>query len=328
MKILVTGAGGFIGQRVVRALVERGMIAVDGAEQRVEAVYACDLFEASVSGLAAEFDAVHALVGDLSDDATLAKVREIQPDIILHLAAVVSSAAEADFDLGMRINVDGLRGLIDCCREQANAPVFVFTSSIAVFSCDGNGDIDEDCVPQPLSSYGAQKVIGEYLVRDASRKGFIRGRTIRFPTISVRPGKPNKAASSFASGIIREPLAGQEAILPVSRSTRLYLTSPDRAVDSVLHATALTQEAIGNRGAITLPALGVSVQDMLDRLGAMAGDDVTALVKDAPDANIEAIVATWPGFIATPKAEALGFKADESFDDLITCYVNYMKNKS
>ncbi|WP_114011306.1 D-erythronate dehydrogenase [Cohaesibacter intestini] len=322
MKILVTGAGGFVGQRMVRDLVERGAITVDGTEQPVDAVYACDMFADGVEGLASDLDKVEALVGDLTDTALLKRIDEIKPDIFVHLAAVVSSAAEADFDLGMKVNVDALRALIDSCRKQPKPPVFVFTSSIAVFSCAGNSDIDEDLTPMPLSSYGMEKVVGEYLVRDASRKGFIKGRTIRFPTISVRPGKPNSAASSFASGIIREPLSGEQALLPVSRNTRLHLGSPDMAVSSVMHAIALGQDVIGDRGAITLPGLSVSVQHMLDRLEAIAGKEVVAHVKDAPDPKIEAIVVTWPGGIATPKAEALGFKADASFDDLITSYMN------
>ncbi|SNY91621.1 Nucleoside-diphosphate-sugar epimerase [Cohaesibacter sp. ES.047] len=320
MKILVTGAGGFVGQRVVRKLIELGTITVDGVEAPVTTVYACDLFGDAVQGLADEFDAVEALAGDLTDPAMVAKIKDIAPDIILHLAAVVSSAAEADFDLGMKVNVDALRSLIDCCRAQPKPPVLVFTSSIAVFSCEGNAGIDESCTPMPLSSYGMEKVVGEYLVRDASRKGFVRGRTIRFPTIAVRPGKPNSAASSFASGIIREPLAGQEAILPVSRSIRLHLGSPDMAVGSVVHAISLKQDVLGDRGAITLPGLSVSVEEMIGGLRAIAGDDVAALVKDQPDAKIEAIVATWPGSITTPEAEALGFKPDAHFDDLITAY--------
>lgn len=321
MKILVTGAGGFIGQRVVRELVNQGTIAVNGSRKAIKTIFACDIAAEAVDKLASEFTIVEPLVGDLTAAETQDAIRQISPDVIVHLAAVVSSAAEADFELGIRINVDALVALINCCRTRPQPPVFVFSSSLAVFSCSNNEVIDQDRPPMPLSSYGSQKVIGEYLVRDASRKNFLFGRSIRFPTISVRPGKPNSAASSFASGIIREPISGEEARLPVPRSTQLYLASPDMAVNSVLHAIGLEQDAIGNQTTITLPGLSISVEAMIERLSAIVGPDAAALVKDDPDPKIEAIVGTWPGGITTPRAEALGFRSDASFDELIRAYI-------
>jgi nucleoside-diphosphate-sugar epimerase len=203
-------------------------------------------------------------------------------------------------------------------------PVFLFSSSVAVFSCAANDTISQDTLPAPRSSYGTQKLMGELLVRDATRKGFVLGRSLRFPTISVRPGAPNKAASSFASGIIREPLAGQDAVLPVGRDLRLHLASPDRALAYTLHAAGLAQAEIGADTTLTLPGLSVSVGTMIDTLTRIAGPQVAARIKPAPDPAIEAIVASWPGQILTPRAQALGFEPDADFADMITAHMGLM----
>jgi nucleoside-diphosphate-sugar epimerase len=267
---------------------------------------------------------VHALPGALSSPDTLARITEDAPDLVIHLAAVVSGQAEADFDLGMEVNLHSTIDLINACRVMARPPVFVFSSSVAVFSCADNDTISEDTLPAPRSSYGTQKLIGELLVRDATRKGFILGRSLRFPTISVRPGAPNKAASSFASGIIREPLAGQDALLPVGRDLRLHLASPAKALEYALAACGLEQGALGENTTITLPGVSVSVGEMLDTLRRVAGDAVADRVKPAPDAAIAAIVNSWPGEIITPRARALGFTPDPEFANLVQDHMSHM----
>lgn len=321
MRILVTGAAGFIGRMVVDALAARDSLMLDGVEQPIKAILASDIAEDPLADLASRHLAVTPLPGRLSSPEVLARIVADAPDLVIHLAAVVSGQAEADYDLGMAVNLHSTIDLVDACRKLPKAPVFLFSSSVAVFSCAANDTITEDRVPAPRSSYGTQKLMGEMLVRDATRKGFIRGRSLRFPTISVRPGAPNKAASSFASGIIREPLAGQAAILPVSRTLRLHLASPDRALAYTLHAAGLTQTEIGSETTLTLPGLSVSVGGMLDALADIAGADVAKRVTATPDPAIEAIVASWPGQILTPRAEALGFVPDADFADVIRAHM-------
>lgn len=324
MRILVTGAAGFIGQMVVDALAARDSLLLNGTERRIAAIIASDIAEAPLTGLASRHRRVHAVAGALSDTQVLDRITEVAPDLVIHLAAVVSGQAEADYDLGMAVNLQSTIDLINACRKMAKPPVFLFSSSVAVFSCAANDTISEDTLPAPRSSYGTQKLMGELLVRDATRKGFILGRSLRFPTISVRPGAPNKAASSFASGIIREPLAGQDAILPVGRDLRLHLASPERALAYTLHAAGLAQDDIGPDTTLTLPGVTVTVGAMIDTLSRVAGADVAARIKPAQDPAIEAIVASWPGQIITPRAQALGFQPDTDFADLVTAHMSRM----
>lgn len=324
LRILVTGAAGFIGQMVVNALAARDTVLLNGTERRISAILATDMAEAELEKLAARHRRVHALPGTLSSQDVLARVRDDAPDLVIHLAAVVSGQAEADYDLGMVVNLQGTIDLINACRAMAKPPVFLFSSSVAVFSCAANDTISEDTLPAPRSSYGTQKLMGELLVRDATRKGFILGRSLRFPTISVRPGAANKAASSFASGIIREPLAGQEAILPVGRDLRLHLASPERALAYTLHAAGLAQAELGAQTTLTLPGVTVTVGGMIDTLSRVAGADVAALITPAHDPAVEAIVASWPGQILTPRAEALGFTPDADFADLVTFHMGWI----
>jgi nucleoside-diphosphate-sugar epimerase len=321
LRILVTGAAGFIGQMVVGALSACDSLHLDGVERRIAAILATDIAEAPLADLAARHRRVHALPGTLSSAPILQRIVDDAPDLVIHLAAVVSGQAEADYDLGMAVNLQSTIDLIDACRQVSKPPVFLFSSSVAVFSCAANDTIPEDRLPAPRSSYGTQKLMCEMLVRDATRKGFIRGRSLRFPTISVRPGAPNKAASGFASGIIREPLAGQKAILPVGRALRLHLASPGRALAHVLHAAGLAQEAIGPETTLTLPGITVTVGAMIDTLARIAGPDVADLITPAHDPAIEAIVASWPGQILTPRAEALGFEPDGDFADLVVAHM-------
>jgi len=321
LRILVTGAAGFIGQMVVGALSARDSILLNGVERRIAAILATDIAEVALNDLAAHHRRVYPVPGELSSPQVLERITQDQPDLVIHLAAVVSGQAEADYDLGMEVNLRSTMDLINACRQMPKPPVFLFSSSVAVFSCVANDTISEDMLPAPRSSYGTQKLMGELLVRDATRKGFILGRSLRFPTISVRPGAPNKAASSFASGIIREPLAGQEAILPVGRDLRLHLASPDRALAYTLHAAGLAQSVIGADTTLTLPGVTVTVGTMIDTLARIAGPQVAARIKPAHDPAIEAIVASWPGQILTPRAEALGFEPDTDFADLVSAHM-------
>lgn len=318
MRIAVTGAAGFIGRMVVDALATRDEIVLNGAPRRIAAILATDMAEAPLAEPAARHRRVHALPGPLSSPEVLDRITEDAPDLVIHLAAVVSGQAEADFDLGMAVNLQGTIDLIGACRAMRRPPVLLFSSSVAVFSCADNDTISEDTLPAPRSSYGTQKLMGELLIRDASRKGMILGRSLRFPTISIRPGAPNKAASSFASGILREPLAGIEAALPVRRDLRLHLASPNAALEYTLHAAALPQEAMNGDTTLTLPGISVSVAEMIESLTRIAGPEVAARIKDAPNAGIETIVASWPGQILTPRAEALGFTRNTGIDALIT----------
>ncbi len=321
MRILVTGAAGFIGQMVVNALASRDALLLNGTERRIAAILATDIAEAPLNDLAARHHRVHAMPGALSSTSILDRITEDAPDLVIHLAAVVSGQAEADYDLGMAVNLQSTIDLINACRGMAKPPVFLFSSSVAVFSCAANDTIAEDTLPAPRSSYGTQKLMGELLVRDATRKGFILGRSLRFPTISVRPGAPNKAASSFASGIIREPLAGQDVVLPVGHDLRLHLASPDRALAYTLHAAGLAQDAVGPDTTLTLPGVSVTVGAMVATLARIAGQDVADRIKPAHDPAIEAIVASWPGQILTPRALGLGFVPNTDFADLVTAHI-------
>ena len=326
MRIVVTGAAGFIGQMVVRAMAARDTLLLDGVERHISAILAIDIAEAPLATLAATQRRVHALPGTLDDPAVLARIASDAPDLIIHLAAVVSGQAEADWDLGMAVNLRGTLALIEACRRMARPPVVIFASSVAVFSCADNDTITEDTLPAPRSSYGTQKLMGELALRDASRRGFLKARSLRFPTISVRPGAPNRAASSFASGIIREPLAGQAAALPVSRDLRLHLASPAKALEYTLHACGLEQAALGGETTLTLPGISVTVGEMIDTLARLAGQDVAAHITPQPDAGIAAIVASWPGEIRCPRAAALGFMPNTGIAELIEEHQHRMKN--
>jgi len=318
MRIAVTGAAGFLGRMLVEDLATRDALHLDGESRRISAILATDVIEPPLSDLSARYRRVHALPGAISDSDVLNRLVEDSPDLIIHLAAVVSGQAEAEFDLGMQVNLQGTLDLITACRAMRRPPVVIFASSVAVFSAPGNGTITDQTLPAPLSSYGAQKLAGEILIRDASRRGMIRGRSLLFPTVSVRPGAPNKAASSFASGILREPMAGMEAILPVGRGVRLHLASPDRALDYTLHAAALPQDALTGDTTLTLPGLSVSVDEMITTLREIAGPETAARIVERPDPGIDAIVSSWPGRILTPRAEGLGFTPNATIAEIIT----------
>ena len=319
MRIVITGGAGFLGRRLAHAILERGHLTdATGARRAVQEVVLCDV--AAADGFADP--RVRTLAGDIADPALVAAAIGGETDSVFHLAAVVSGEAEADFDLGWRVNVDATRHLLERCRALARPPKVVFTSSVAVF-----GGALPDVVPDtqaltPQSSYGAQKAVGELLVHDYTRKGFLDGRSLRLPTVSVRPGKPNRAASSFASGILREPLAGVEATCPVPADTRMWLLSPRRTIGNLLLGHEVPAAALTQGRSVNVPGISVTVGGMLDALRRVAGDAVAARVRFAPDPAIERIVRTWPRDFDAAYGRALGMQADADFDAIVRQYID------
>ncbi len=318
MKIVVTGGAGFLGQLLIRALLERGRLTrADGVAAEIGQIVAVDQTQ---PGRLIVDDRVGYVVGDIGAPHLLSHVLAADTDSVFHLAAVVSGAAEADFDLGMRVNLDGTRALLDACRVQKGVPRVVFASSVAVFGTPLPAVVTDETTPTPQTSYGVQKLIGELLVGDYSRKGFIDGRAVRLPTIVVRPGKPNAAASSFASGIIREPLAGEPAVCPVDADTALWLASPAAAIRNLIHAHELPADAWGSQRALNLPGLALTVREMIEALRAVGGDAAVERIRWQPDARIRAIVDTWPARFDTRRADAMGFVRDADFVEVVRAY--------
>ncbi len=319
MHILVIGAAGMIGRKLVDRLVHEGN--VGGRE-----ISRLTLYDV-VTPTAPTGSSIPAqtMAGDLSAPGEAAKLVEGRPDLIFHLAAIVSGEAEADFEKGYRINLDGTRDLFEALRLLGDAykPRLVFTSSIAVFGAPfPEGGIYDEFHLTPLTSYGTQKAIGELLLADYSRRGFFDGVGIRLPTICVRPGKPNKAASGFFSGIIREPLNGQEAVLPVGETVRHWHASPRAAIGFLMHAATMDTAPLGARRNLTMPGLSVTVGEQIEALRRVAGDRVTGLIRREPDETVMRIVQGWAERCVATRAESLGFKAERSFDEIIRVYVD------
>jgi D-erythronate 2-dehydrogenase len=327
VNVVLTGGAGFLGSRLARVLLAAGSIEVAGHPPRqLSRVTLVDQVPAPAD-LAAD-ERVAAIRGDLGE--LLAPGRGGQgvlagADVIFHLAAAVSAECEADFDLGIRANLRATESLLASCRLLGTDPVVVLASSLAVFGASGDHPlpavIDDQSLPNPQSSYGVQKVIGEQLLADYTRKGFLRGRSVRLMTVSVRPGRPNGAASGFLSGIIREPLAGERAVCPVSARTEVALASPARAIEGLLCAAASSDAAWGGRSAVNLPALTVTVADMVAALKRVAGPEVSALIDWAPDPAIAEIVTTWPARIRADRAARLGLAPDPDFDSVIRMHL-------
>ncbi len=312
MRVLITGGAGMLGRKLTRRLLERGHL-------RGEPVDAIDLVDLVEFGVESDTCTVHA--ADLSQPGETERLMALDPDVVFHLAAVVSAEAEADFDKGMKVNLDGTRRLFEAVRHSPITPRVVYASSIAVFGAPFPDPIPNDFHPTPLTSYGTQKLIGEALLADYSRRGFFDGIGIRLPTVSVRPGAPNAAASSFFSGIIREPLAGQRAELPVSRDVRHPHASPRAAVGFLLHAAELDTALLEGRRNLTMPGVSVTVGEQIEALGRVAGPDAVELITESPDPVVAGIVAGWPQRFDTARAEALGFAADATYDEIIQAHI-------
>jgi D-erythronate 2-dehydrogenase len=314
MKILITGGGGFIGSRLAQALHARH------PDARIRL-----LDVAFPPGLGKPFEC---MTGDLASPDAIAKALGGDTDAVFHLAAVVSGGAEADFDLGYRVNLDGTRALLEACRKLPKPPKVVFASSVAAFGGVLPDVLDDSTTPAPQTSYGTHKVVGEYLIADFTRKGMIDGRSLRLPTIVVRPGKPNLAASSFASGIIREPLAGQPSECPVPDTTGVWILSPRRVVEAFVHASELPSSAWPTTRVVNLPGITLTVREMIDAMGRVAGRQAVDLVRFKPDARIQGIVKTWPVRFRTDRALAMGFTADTDFESIVRDHINNEKQRA
>lgn len=312
MRVLVTGAAGMIGRKAIERMLRDG--AVGG--QPIDRIVAQDVVTPS-------FDSplVEPVTGDLSGPGAAEALLASKPDLIVHLAGIVSGQAEAEFDLGYRVNLDGTRALLEAVRAAGLHPRVVYASTEAVFGRPFPDVIPDDFAPQPLTSYGTQKLMGELLVNDFSRKGFLDGVSIRFPTICVRPGAPNRAASGFFSGIIREPLKGERAVLPVPREVVHTMASPRSAVGYVLRAATMDTGPLGGRRAVIPPGVAVTVGEQVEALRALAGDKAVALIEERPDPAVWEIVKTWPARFEAKRGRELGFEAESSFSEILRAHV-------
>lgn len=326
MRVVITGGAGFLGKLLAAKILARGALTdAEGQIRDVDELVLVDM--APASGEAWIDDPrVSQVIGDVADRSVLAQAMTANTGSVFHLAAVVSGQAEADFDIGMHVNVDATRALLELTRLLPKAPKFVFTSSIAVFGGTLPAVLPDDQALTPQGSYGAQKAMCELLVSDMSRRGMIDGRSLRLPTVTVRPGKPNKAASSFASGIIREPLAGVEAICPTSPDTRMWVQSPPRVIENLLIGHEAPAATLVNTRSISVPGITVSVREMVESLRRVAGDAVAARVTWQPDPVIDRLVSSWPQAFSAERGRALGMTADASFDDMVRAYVTYMNS--
>src|SRR4051794_28178238 len=318
MRIVITGGCGFLGRRVAMRLLEQGS-ALGQVDELV-------LFDNAAPALPLPEDGRLKLVtGDIADRETVARLIAPGTAAVFHLAAIVSGQAEADTDLGYRVNLDGTRALLDACRAlgptENGLPKLIFASSLAVYGGALPPEVGEATALTPQSSYGAQKAIGELLVNDYSRKGFIDGLALRLPTVVVRPGLPNRAASTFASSIIREPLSGREAVCPVSPDTVMALASPRRIVAGLVHALDLPGGALGANRSLQLPGFSVSVGEMAEALRRIGGNEACRRIRWQPDPQIQAIISSWPQALSASRAEALGFGRDSGIDEVIEAFI-------
>jgi nucleoside-diphosphate-sugar epimerase len=326
-QVVVTGGAGFLGSRLARELLAAGSLEVaGGAADPLDRVTLIDQAPAPAD-LAADgrVTAIRGDLGELLDPGRAGPDVLAGADVIFHLAAAVSGECEADFDLGLRANLQATEALLASCRALGTNPLVAYSSSVAVFGGSPEHPlpavVDDQTLPNPQTSYGTQKFIGEQLLADYTRKGFLRGRAIRLMTVSVRPGRPNAAASGFLSGIVREPLAGQRATCPVAPETEVALASPAKAIGGLLCAATASDEAWGGRTAVNLPALTMSVGGMAAALERVAGPEVSALIDWVPDPAVARMFATWPGRVRSDRAARLGLAPDPDFDSVIKMYL-------
>lgn len=316
MQIIITGGAGFLGQRLAKALLNSS---IDFDE-----IVLADKVMPVNPGKEGRITCRQV---DLSEEGSARTLITSRTGIVFHLASVVSSQAENDFDLGWNVNLNSLRYLLEACRHQHPGIRFVFASGYAVYGGQLPAVVSDTTVVTPHSSYGAQKAIGELLVNDYSRKNFVDGRVLRLPTICVRPGKPNQAASSFVSGIIREPVNGEEAICPVSPELAVWVSSPDTVIQNLIHGATLAGDAFGEWRTVNLPGISVTVQQMLHSLERIVGKEPLTRIQFKPDPSIHRIVSSWPKVADNTGALQLGFKADSHFDEFITQYIRDNKEQ-
>lgn len=315
MKVLIIGGAGMVGRKLAERLAKDGKL----GGKPISSLALYDVVPPQKPA-GASFP-VEIVTGDFPAPGESDKLVANKPDVIFHLAAIVSGEAEQEFDKGYRINLHGTMNLVESVRRAGNKPRLVFTSSIAVFGAPFPEKIGDEFFSTPLTSYGTQKAIGELLISDYTRKGMLDGISIRLPTICVRPGAPNKAASGFFSNIMREPLAGKEAVLPVSEDVMHWHASPRAAVGFLLHAATIDGDKIGPRRALSMPGLAVTVGEQIAALKKVVGDKVADRIKREPDAFIQGIVAGWPRNFDTRRAIELGFKPDASFEEIIRIHI-------
>jgi D-erythronate 2-dehydrogenase len=322
MRVVITGGAGFLGTRLARSILERGRLTdASGVQHELRKLVLIDVAPASVTD-----PRVEVVTGDLADPALIGRALTPETASVFHLAAVVSGQAEAEFDTGMRVNLDATRALLERCRKLARPPKFVFASSLAVFGGVLPDPVRDDSPITPQTSYGAQKAMGELMVYDMTRKGFIDGRSLRLPTVTVRPGKPNRAASSFASGIIREPLSGVEGVCPVVPTAAMWVTSPRSVIANLItgHEVAAGEFAragFAHSRSVNVPGLRVGVGEMIVALKTVAGAEAASRVKLQLDPVIDRMVATWPANFAPALGPALGMRADRDFEAIIRQYI-------
>ena len=324
MNILITGGSGFLGARLARTLLAQGTLSLRGAPARtIQGITLADRVGAP-DDLARD-PRIRQVVGDLLEQINNRQLPAAGTELVFHLAAAVSGECEANFDLGMRSNLETTHRLLEACRAMGSKPTFVFASSLAVFGKQPGKPMPEpnhdDTLPTPQGSYGVQKFIGEQLVADYSRKGFVAGRSVRPMTVSVRPGKPNGAASGFFSGMVREPLAGVRASVPVPPETPVALASPGNTIAGFVRAAEASDEQWGPLTAINLPSFRTTVGDMAQALEKVGGAEAAALLDWTPDPAIQKLVSTWPGNLTWERARGLGLKSDSDFEAVIRDYI-------
>jgi nucleoside-diphosphate-sugar epimerase len=320
MRVVITGGCGFVGRKLAaRLLAEGEAVGPDGARGRLDELVLFDMFAPMPPP--APDPRLRIVIGDIADPATVEAVITPATTSVIHLAAVVSDAAEADLDLGLRVNLGGTRTVLEACRKLGRPPRLLFASSLAVYGGEPPLEANERTPPAPRSSYGAQKAAGELLVADYSRRGLIDGRSVRLPTIVVRPGRPNKAASTFASSILREPLAGLPANCPVTPETRMVILSPRRLVDCLMTVHDLPTARLGLERTVLLPGINPTVAEMVEALGRAAGEAAVGRITWEHDPHIQKIVNGWPTSLVADRAGPLGLVADRSIDEIIEAFI-------
>lgn len=320
MRIIIFGAAGFLGKKLALSLLKEGSISLNGTASK--AISELILFDKYLPEGFPDDPRLKLIADDICSESSLRALLEKPVDVIFHLAAVVSGEAEKNFDLGMNVNFHASLQMLELCREFAYKPLFVFSSSCAAFGGElAKGVIEDGTAATPMSSYGMQKVVGELLVNDFSRRGFIDGRILRLPSIVVRGGKANAATTSFISGIIREPLQGERAKCPVDRATRVWILSPRRMIQNFIHAAGLSADKLGKNRILTMPGLTTTVNDMVNTLEDMAGKEVADRIDWEPDEFIQSVVLTFPTDFKTERADELGFIKDTSVQEVIEIFM-------